>query len=303
MHRTYFVPRLIAWWSLAIGLMLHMGAPASAQEKGEVPVTPLTMSVNTTHIHRSITKLNFKRIENPNPKVLRVQQIKHVFDQVISEAISPGRSRVKLYDLKDNPEVVDVIVVSERVQELRNMIQKAVPASNVTVTSTDSGATVALTGYVKSTDDARVVQQAAASMFGTDNVINNVQIGGVQQVQLEVVVAVANRSEARNMAFSWMLNRPDWFLATSFGLGPLASAISTSVAGGSSNITVTGANIPFGVMTDRTSFFGFLNALKTEGLSKILAEPRIVTLSGRPATFVSGGETPILTSSGVGAPS
>ena len=61
--------------------------------------------------------------------------------------------------------------------------------------------------------------------------------------------------------------------------------------------------IPFGVLGNKSSFTGFLQALRTEKLAKVLAEPRVTTLSGRPAYIISGGETPVLTSSGQGAPS
>jgi Flp pilus assembly secretin CpaC len=40
---------------------------------------------------------------------------------------------------------------------------------------------------------------------------------------------------------------------------------------------------------ERRAFLGFLSALKQGGLAKILAEPRLVTLNGRPASFLSGG--------------
>ena len=33
------------------------------------------------------------------------------------------------------------------------------------------------------------------------------------------------------------------------------------------------------------------------------AEPRVTTLSGKPAYITSGGQTPVLTASGIGAPS
>jgi pilus assembly protein CpaC len=41
---------------------------------------------------------------------------------------------------------------------------------------------------------------------------------------------------------------------------------------------------------ERRAFLGFLSALKQGGLAKVLAEPRLVTLNGRPASFLSGGE-------------
>src|SRR5262249_52259330 len=50
-------------------------------------------------------------------------------------------------------------------------------------------------------------------------------------------------------------------------------------------------------------FAGFLELLRDEGLSKILAEPKLVTLSGRPAHFLSGGQQPVTSStSGISGP-
>jgi pilus assembly protein CpaC len=56
------------------------------------------------------------------------------------------------------------------------------------------------------------------------------------------------------------------------------------------------ANIAFGVLNSKNGFAGYINALRTEGLAKILAEPRVVTLSGKPAYIVSGGEAPVVLS-------
>jgi pilus assembly protein CpaC len=69
-------------------------------------------------------------------------------------------------------------------------------------------------------------------------------------------------------------------------------------------LALTGAgNSPFGVLTPNHGVTGFLEALRTEGLAKIHTEPTITTLSGKPAYIISGGESPILTSSGQGSPS
>ncbi len=38
---------------------------------------------------------------------------------------------------------------------------------------------------------------------------------------------------------------------------------------------------------------GFIDALKENGLTKVLAEPTLITLSGRSASFLAGGEFPI----------
>jgi hypothetical protein len=49
----------------------------------------------------------------------------------------------------------------------------------------------------------------------------------------------------------------------------------------------------FGIVHNNTAFFGFLDWLQKNQIAKILAEPNIVAVSGRPAQFQDGGETPI----------
>jgi pilus assembly protein CpaC len=68
-----------------------------------------------------------------------------------------------------------------------------------------------------------------------------------------------------------------------------------------SSLTPAGAtNIIFGIVPNNINFF--IQALHGERLGKLLAQPRLVTLSGRPATFLSGGQqaVPEVTASGVG---
>jgi pilus assembly protein CpaC len=307
MHRTFSVPRLLRWWSLVIAAaFLIWASPEPAHTQGppnnkDLPV--IVMGVGTAQTYQMYTKDNLKKVENDNAKVLNVSQVKLQPNTVLFEAISPGRSRVRLEDQAGRFEHVEVVVVSDRVKELSDMIRRAVPTASVSVTSSDSGNTVLLTGTVLTTDDARAIQQIAAGVGG--NVVNNIRIGGVQQVQLEVLIAVVNRSEARNMTFSWAHNSSNFFISSIFG-GPFAftNAIATATAGAASDLSTTGgANLPFGIVNSRSSFQGFLQALRTENLAKIIAEPRLMTLSGRPAFLVSGGETPLLTSSGQGAPS
>ena len=154
-----------------------------------------------------------------------------------------------------------------------------------------------------------------------DNVINQIRIAGVQQVQLHVVVAVVNRSRARQMSFSFAANGNEWFaVQPPIGGGPPPSSTrsalaSRNTAGGAAGRRHRAPPSPTGhrqfpnvqpsawAFHNNNNFLSFLQILTTEGVTKILAEPRVTTLSGRPANILSGGSTPILTSAGVGAPS
>jgi pilus assembly protein CpaC len=233
------------------------------------------------------------------------------------------------------------IPAENRFVQLRELIKKIAPTDSVEVHPlTGSRASideqtgkfkeeathaVLLTGTVASAETAQLIAKAANALFpptristastesGTNvqtdmidqlNVINQIRVGGVHQIQLEVVVAIVNRSQARNMSFSFAINGTNAFGASFFGAPfSFANAISPGPATVASAMNASGAaNIPFGVLNNKNGFLGFLQALSTENLAKVLAEPRVVTLSGRPANILSGGETPLLTSSGQGAP-
>jgi pilus assembly protein CpaC len=189
-------------------------------------------------------------------------------------------------------------------------IQRAIPGSKVSVYI--DGGNIIVSGYAPDQSSIKAIEQSARNAFGPDTVIA-VSLAGqepaariprVQQVELEVIVAVVNRSEVRSLAANWVINRPTYFIGSTIN-SPLTfvNDIAAAAAGASANAASVGSTLTFGVVGDKTSFSGFLNALRTESLAKVLAEPRIVAMSGQRAQIVSGGETPLLTSSGTGAPS
>src|SRR5262249_12019607 len=61
------------------------------------------------------------------------------------------------------------------------------------------------------------------------------------------------------------------------------------------------ANFFLGVFNDKQAFYGLLQALRNESMAKILSEPKLVTLSGRSATMLSGGQQAIPESAGLGS--
>lgn len=50
---------------------------------------------------------------------------------------------------------------------------------------------------------------------------------------------------------------------------------------------------PASAVVDAKLLDGFVTALQHDSLARVLAEPNIVTLNGRPASFLSGGEFPV----------
>ena len=208
----------------------------------------------------------------------------------------PGLARVTVLR-QDGPPVPFDVVVQPDYDLLRTLIRRAVPTANVEV-DPGVGNVVILSGYASSPQDAETIARLAASQVGgAANVINAVQVGGVQHVQLDVVIASVDRNEVRSRGFDFSVTGRTVFfdsiisglLTPPVGAGNLVASFSPD------------ANLRFGVAP--AGFFGALRALRTEGLAKFLAEPRLTTQSGRPAFFLSGGRQAVLSpSSGITGP-
>ena len=115
-------------------------------------------------------------------------------------------------------------------------------------------------------------------------VINMLQVPGVHQVALRVKIAELNRSAARNFGV-------DVDAAFAVGSGQLiVRSLLNQLTGGSANIlgNFDHEEINFGI------YF-----LERHGVLRMLSEPTLVTLSGRPASFVAGGEFAVPTTVGV----
>ncbi|WP_158222544.1 type II and III secretion system protein family protein [Rhodopirellula sp. MGV] len=112
--------------------------------------------------------------------------------------------------------------------------------------------------------------------WDSNNFINLLRVPGQQQVMLKVRVAelVRNSSRGAGADFTTLIRSLD-----------LRSSV-----GGAGNLSV--------ILDDGDVEF-FLKAISTHGYGKILAEPTLVTISGKPARFLAGGEFAVPTTVGV----
>jgi pilus assembly protein CpaC len=151
---------------------------------------------------------------------------------------------------------------------------------------------VTLSGRVSSTSNLSQVL-AISESFYPKKVINLLEVSGVHQVMLEVRVAEMSRSLIRRLGFNFSYLSGS---GSNFGLSLLGSLTSLPKEGWPGN--------PLGVSTRASYLFrftghggttwtGVVDALKEDGLLKILAEPTLITLSGKTANFLAGGEFPI----------
>ena len=118
-----------------------------------------------------------------------------------------------------------------------------------------------------------------------------------RQVLLEVTVAELKRDALEAYGIDFRTVRQD-FISAFFmggGAGNIVPVIDPLLGPGAPLAALsTSADAPtyvFGLPNDNVS--GFIQALQTEGLAAVLAQPRLVAMSGQPAVFQVGGEIPI----------
>ena len=199
-----------------------------------------------------------------------------------------GLTKVTLQFADKTTLTIDVLVQPDY-ELLRKILKQTVPTANVVVTPAAGGAII-LSGYVNKAEDADIVLRIASSAVGGSvaNIINALQIGGVQHVLIDVVIAQVDRTEIRERGVSFGVTGPSGQFASILGgLATLPEAGSTSTNLGGIILTQQ-ANIAVGLVP--ANFAGALRALRTENLAKFLSEPKVVTQSGRPAILTIGGQ-------------
>lgn len=117
------------------------------------------------------------------------------------------------------------------------------------------------------------------SRLPQSSIVNMLQVPGEKQVMLKVRIAELKRSGIRELGADFDFDVKEFFFS--------------SVLGNAGNALLSGT-------FSEGSFNLVLKALASNGCAKILAEPNLVTLSGQPARFLSGGEFAVPTVVGVG---
>ncbi|HVT29222.1 MAG TPA: pilus assembly protein N-terminal domain-containing protein [Lacipirellulaceae bacterium] len=249
----------------------------------------LELTVNTSRI-LTLDK-NIPRVQVNNPDLLAVTPLSAT--QVQISAKKPGVTQVNLWDSAGKVHTVDVLIYGDA-RELELALKTQFPHASIKVYRYSES--LVLTGYVDRPDYVTPIMQLAQDY--SPKVINNITVGGVQQVLLKVKVMEVNRTKLRELGVDWAILNGDSILAAS-NVSGLLSAASSTISGGGGFAKVGGLigsggqTFQFGVFKSNTAFLGFLDALQRCQAAKILAEPDIVAVSGRPAQFQDGGEIPI----------
>jgi pilus assembly protein CpaC len=133
---------------------------------------------------------------------------------------------------------------------------------------------------------------ATATGRSGKKIINLLKIGGPQQVLLEVKFAEVNRSSARELQAGFSLaGLGSDFGGAITGVGTINKVNVGVTNPGSGILNLNRPALP-NVFISVDNFSLYLRFLEEERLGRILAEPKLVTMSGQEASFLAGGEYP-----------
>lgn len=224
--------------------------------------------------------------------VISVTKVDRNPNKIRVHAEAAGVTSLVITDEDNKNYTLDVFVIGD-VRHLQAYLNKLFPNSSIRAVAIKD--TVILRGWVTQPEHITEIREVAAEFYG--KVIDQMKVGGVQQVQLKVRVMEVQRAKIRQLGFNFLFGNADGAVASTPGqLTQLSSLTATAatVAG------VADPTVAFSILNDDAIFQGFLQALKEESLLKILAEPEIVATNGRPASMVAGGEFPILVPQSLG---
>jgi Flp pilus assembly secretin CpaC len=117
-----------------------------------------------------------------------------------------------------------------------------------------------------------------------------------EQVLLEVTVAELDRTAMEQYGFDFRIIQNDAIAAGFMGGGfPVQTLTTVPPQSGQPLLPLTiGSGAPtYAMIFPNEDFTAFLKVLETEGLATVLAQPKLLALSGQNAAFQVGGEIPI----------
>ncbi|MCA9073332.1 MAG: pilus assembly protein N-terminal domain-containing protein, partial [Planctomycetaceae bacterium] len=308
--------QLQTWARLrAVGRLFSLGAtcclalaalcgPAYAQEEVQPslndPVIVVANAKSTMQVVERFSKVaklpgRIVRVDGFDPAVVNVTALTPTDFRI--QAIAPGVTTIVFADEAGGLYTVEIFVAGD-VRHLQAYIDRLFPGSAVKAVAVRDS--VVLRGWVTRPESITAIVEIAEQFY--PRVLNQMQVGGAQQVILKVKVMEVQRSKIRQLGFNFLYLDDNLALISTPGqLTQLASLLTPSGGTpGASVAPIAGATVAGGVINNNFVFQGFLEALKRESLLKILAEPTLNTANGRPANLLAGGEFQILVPQSLG---
>jgi pilus assembly protein CpaC len=277
------------------------GPAATAQTSSESEsqgAAPLRVMVGKSLLINTTERL--KRVSVTDPGVADAIVITPT--QILVHGRSAGEVSLLIWDELERSRSFDLRVdvdVSAASEEEKRVF----PDEQITVTPSRSA--IVLSGHVTTEDIAARASKIAEAY--SKNVVNVLTFGpvGAQEVLLEVKFAEVDRSAALQLGVNYFTPGTGHTVGTlstgQYGGSTISTSSTTTQTNGSATTTSTAPTTPTINLTNPLNLFLFrtdinfgvvVQALQQQNLLQILAEPNLIAVNGKEASFLAGGEFP-----------
>ena len=254
--------------------------PSQAQTpQGSAPLRVMvgkSLLINTTE--------RLKRISITDPAIAFAQVITPT--QILVHGKAPGEISLLIWDELERSRSFDLRVDVD-VTACAEEEHRVFPEEQITVTP--SRAAIVLSGHVSTEDVAKRAGDLASAY--SPRVVNVLTFGplGAQEVLLQVKFAEVDRTALTQLGVNFF----------STGGGNTIGTVTTGQFGGFGNQTLGQNNtqtinnvLNLFLFRPDIDFGAVIEALQTKNLLEILAEPNLIAVNGKEASFLAGGQFP-----------
>jgi pilus assembly protein CpaC len=260
--------------------------PAQSQQtQGSAPLRVMagkSLLINTTE--------RLKRISITDPAIAFPQVITPT--QILVHGKAPGEVSLLIWDELERSRSFDLRVDVD-VSACAEEEHRVFPDEQITVTP--SRTAIVLSGHVSTEDVAKRAGDLASAY--SPKVVNVLTFGpvGAQEVLLQVKFAEVDRTALTQLGVNFLSNGASNTIGTittgqygGFGPQTLSSQNGTT---GTSSETINNVLNLF-VFRPDINLGAVIEALQTKNLLQILAEPNLIAVNGKKASFLAGGQFP-----------
>jgi len=263
--------------------------PAQAPPQGSAPLRVMvgkSLLINTTE--------RLIRISITDPAIAFAQVITPT--QILVHGKTPGEISLLIWDELERSRSFDLRVDVD-VSACAEEEHRVFPDEQITVTP--SRAAIVLSGHVSTEDVSKRAAELASAY--SPKVVNVLTFGpvGAQEVLLQVKFAEVDRTALTQMGVNFVSSGAANTFGTVTtgqfgGFGPQTITSGSQAGTGQTSIASQTINNVLNLFVFRPdiNFGAVIEALETKNLLQILAEPNLIAVNGKKASFLAGGQFP-----------
>jgi pilus assembly protein CpaC len=234
---------------------------------------------------------SIKRVANNMPEVAIVNVTSPT--EVMVQGKTPGETSLIIWDSHGGRQFYNVMVranatvLNDNLDAIRRELRTELPGQPLKITSENG--TIFLRGTVKSLENSTRAEKIAKTGGKIVNLLDVEVPDSEPQILLKVRFMSVDHTKSSQLGMNIFSSG----FANTIG-GISTGSLTTTTSSTASDTTVTGGTTP----TNLSVFYPGLNlgatvqALQTNVGGQVLAEPNIVALNGKQASFLAGGEYP-----------